>query len=308
MKKIILLISLITLISCNKTYTYIEVVSEKSVLGNDLREEEPIKIKAKNDTLAYIKAYKNFLISRKALRMTSKILEEKGLSKEYSKTLVSFKLFNPDGIDISEISFNTKDATKKHIAALFENDLTDLSSDLNIVEEQSKVIGDIKFGMKKDEVSTLISKFDNKMQRDHLVLGKPFKSYFIGNFEYFIISDFYYKDELYRIDVKGAVVSYKDYESDMPISIKNAQDVIQQKFGSPDYDRSIPATFQMEEGYVYTIKEWNVGTKRIRINIEDNGDYYMPVLVIYMPSIEEKIKEEKRLKEDSILKSAESIF
>ena len=58
----------IVLTSCDneKKYTYVEVVLDKGIFGGiDKKEKEPKIIQAKNDTLAYLKAYQSFCIAVK---------------------------------------------------------------------------------------------------------------------------------------------------------------------------------------------------------------------------------------------------
>lgn len=55
----------VSFISCDKKYTYIEIVKEKSLMGNTYTEKErdPEVIKAKNDSLAFAHAFNKFCIS-----------------------------------------------------------------------------------------------------------------------------------------------------------------------------------------------------------------------------------------------------
>lgn len=64
---ILSLLLVLFLSGCNKSYKYVETVNEKSLLGNTYNEkdEEPVIINAKNDSLAYLKAYNKFCISQK---------------------------------------------------------------------------------------------------------------------------------------------------------------------------------------------------------------------------------------------------
>jgi hypothetical protein len=99
MKKlnILLFLGLMTLlISCDKSYKYVEKVSEESILGGtDIKEKDEETIKAKDDSTAYLEAFKKFCISVKVNKDMAQ-----SMGKTYS-TPLSFKLLNDKGIDIT---------------------------------------------------------------------------------------------------------------------------------------------------------------------------------------------------------------
>jgi len=88
----------IGLIACskNKTYEYIEVVNKKSIFDEVTTEElEPEKIKALNDTLAYLKAFRTFTFSEKIHKDVAKIAGESFTEP------IRFRLLSSDGIAIN---------------------------------------------------------------------------------------------------------------------------------------------------------------------------------------------------------------
>jgi hypothetical protein len=99
MKKlnILLFLGLITfLTSCDKSYKYVEKVSEESILGGtEIKEKDEETIKAKDDSTAYLEAFKKFCISVKVNKDMAQ-----SMGKTYS-TPLSFKLLNDKGIDIT---------------------------------------------------------------------------------------------------------------------------------------------------------------------------------------------------------------
>jgi hypothetical protein len=101
------------LYSCDKekTYKYVEVVQEESILGGvETKEKEAKPIKAADDTSAYLEAYQNFCISLK-INKDMQI----SLGKTYSIPK-SFKLYNDKGVDISNlVFFIDKDKREKEI-------------------------------------------------------------------------------------------------------------------------------------------------------------------------------------------------
>lgn len=84
------------LTSCDKSYKYVEKVSEESILGGtDIKEKDEETIKAKDDSTAYLEAFKKFCISVKVNKDMAQ-----SMGKTYS-TPLSFKLLNDKGIDIT---------------------------------------------------------------------------------------------------------------------------------------------------------------------------------------------------------------
>lgn len=102
---------IIFLTACNNSYKYVEKVSEESVLfGKEIKEKEEIIIKAKDDSIAYIEAFRKFCISVKINRDVAQ-----SIGKTYS-TPLSFKLLNNEGIDITNTTlFSSRTKIEKEI-------------------------------------------------------------------------------------------------------------------------------------------------------------------------------------------------
>lgn len=98
--KLLVFLLAVVLTSCDKKYTYIEVVLEKGIFsGVDEKEKEEKIIKAKNDTLAYLDAYQKFCISMKV---------NKDMQETYGETYSTpfeFKLLNDKGENIANSTF-----------------------------------------------------------------------------------------------------------------------------------------------------------------------------------------------------------
>lgn len=145
---------MLILLSCDKKYTYIETIKEKSLLGNSYTEKErdPDVIKAKNDTLAYLQAYRNFCISLKVYDD----MKKKGSASYFQP--INFKILNENGSDITNIDFVTKKSQHKIIMdCIFE---LGLPSDSNSIENKAPKIDSTKvkelsnfFNIKSDEFS-----------------------------------------------------------------------------------------------------------------------------------------------------------
>ncbi|WP_259017117.1 hypothetical protein [Emticicia fluvialis] len=105
-----IIVLVVLLMSCEKSYKYVEVYRDEGVLGgNEVKEKEPRIIKAKNDSTAYLEAYKIFCISLKV---------DEDMKKEYGVTYsipLNFKLYNASDEDISEMAFLNKEKRKDEI-------------------------------------------------------------------------------------------------------------------------------------------------------------------------------------------------
>ena len=109
---ILLFLGIITfLTSCDKSYKYVEKVSEESVLGGtDIKEKEEEIIKAKDDSTAYLEAFKKFCISVKVNKDMAQ-----SMGKTYS-TPLSFTILNDKGEDITNTTlFASRSQREKEI-------------------------------------------------------------------------------------------------------------------------------------------------------------------------------------------------
>jgi hypothetical protein len=181
-------------------------------------------------------------------------------------------------------------------------------SDSLVKNEEDKVIGNIMFGISEKEYRIEKKKFENATKKQQKIASITIDEYFIGNFEYFQMIDHFDSGKLYRLEIQGTPVSWDDYEGEISNRISAIQEVIMQKFRKPEIENSIPKMYEMEKGYTYLISAWDVGTKRIEIRIQDNQTIYIPYILIYKPSIQEKLDKIRTTKKDSVNKSAKNLF
>ncbi len=101
----------VVLTSCDKTYKYVEKVSEESILGGTvIKEKDETIIMAKDDSTAYLEAFRKFCISVKVKKYM-----DKSMGKTYS-TPISFKLLNDKGEDITSTTlFASRTKREKEI-------------------------------------------------------------------------------------------------------------------------------------------------------------------------------------------------
>jgi hypothetical protein len=143
---LLVLLFAVVLTSCDKKYTYVEIVLDKGIFGGvDKKEKEPKIIKAKNDTLAYLDAYQKFCISVKV---------NKDMKETYGETYsipLEFKLLNDKGDNIvNSIFFATRAEQEKMIEERI------FSMNTNIKESSEKIrtekIEEFKKSVKIDSV------------------------------------------------------------------------------------------------------------------------------------------------------------
>lgn len=154
MKKLLLIVAIAASLfsGCQKKYQYVEEVIEHSILGG-IKEstKEPENIKAANDTIAYINAYRKYCISQSVYQR----MANEGYG-EYLDIPIGFKLYNSDGEDITNIYFTTRTKQEEKIASLLTNiDTSTHSTEMNTMATK---IDSVKikellpyFRVKKDE-------------------------------------------------------------------------------------------------------------------------------------------------------------
>lgn len=109
MKAILIILNFIIFTACtNKSkFKYVENVKERVNGSKSLYQTTEHDITAANDTLAYIEAYNKFKISQ---RITHELLVG---GSNIPKEIISFQLFNSEGKNITDVTFNTKAAEQK---------------------------------------------------------------------------------------------------------------------------------------------------------------------------------------------------
>src|SRR5690606_19045119 len=109
-KLLLIFLMSMALISCKKTYKYVEKVEKQGILGGTESDEKEAEFKAENDTAAYLEAYKKFTISQKV---------EMDMKKSFgtsASTPLEFSVYDEKGNNISFISFPNKEKRENEIA------------------------------------------------------------------------------------------------------------------------------------------------------------------------------------------------
>ena len=116
MKKLFFLFFVLALLTaCEKKYKYVEIVREQSVIGgSSIKEKDEKILSAPSDSVAYIEAFSKFCIAQKVYSD----MREKGMA-DYLDIPIGFKLYNSEGIDISNIVFSTKVQQEEELVAKY---------------------------------------------------------------------------------------------------------------------------------------------------------------------------------------------
>lgn len=222
MKKLLLLLTGILLISCDKEYTFIETVERERGLSGKIEQvnKDPFIFKSKNDTLAYMRAYQKYCIAKAV-----EIQMEAERGSVSSKTL-SFKVFDGKKTDITNIAFKTK---KQYEENTYE-ELVEKTKSKYIKSEQHQFFIDNDLKYEKD------------LPEDDFQLLK--KSYEIGIFKDKSFCQFYKEYKVLEFQNK-----YK--ESDKVISSFKKVDGLEMFFAVNGY-KLCPEELQEAKAGKYT--------------------------------------------------------
>src|SRR5690606_19589130 len=151
--------------SCQNKYEYIEIGTKKSIFGGTEREvKDGLTIRAKTDSIAYMKAYLRFCISEKMYEDIDEVYGNTSIAKP-----INFELIDKQGNDIALfIDFDKIDSLKTALRSRVfkmentmkksadENGKNKISDFRNSVRIDSLKIKELEpyFNVKKDEFDT----------------------------------------------------------------------------------------------------------------------------------------------------------
>ena len=175
--------------------------------------------------------------------------------------------------------------------------------------EQMKAIGDIKFFMSEKETKEKISEFIKKSERTKYS-NSDSKYPFIGNYEmhYNGLKGYYKNDKLYKLKITGNYIEWEKYETKVPKELGYIKQVIELKYGEPEFSKDIPQRYLINNNEIYLIYSWQVGVKSINVVIEDVGLYYKVNVLIYLPSVIKMINKQNQQIEKNITESDKNAF
>ena len=122
-------------------------------------------------------------------------------------------------------------------------------------------------------------------------------NYKIGEYGFNQLYGWFYKDSLYNISLNGPIVEYDEYDRAMPDQYSALNNLLKQKYGEPTTSYGLPKWTDLEKGYYRRCDIWEIGTKKIEIQISCEGVEYYLNLKVFKPEIEKRIEQEKERKE-----------
>lgn len=157
------------------------------------------------------------------------------------------------------------------------------SIDSALIEQQSIVIGTIRFGDDAKTVKAKMRELDPKYAK-YLRIGKH---------QYTVDPIYNSKGELYRIDLDGARVWANVIETEAMRSMDAIAGSIEAKYGPPNVNTY--RFFDFKPGSMQILREWRVGTKVIYAGIVEthSGSEYYPAAWIFDQPMHNAVHEEK---------------
>ena len=168
--------------------------------------------------------------------------------------------------------------------------------------DQYKAIGNVNFNMHEVDVQKAIEQFKKDSRRPKKIMDQTFYDYYIGEYQYFQILDFYDENRLYKILINGNPISWENYDIQVAQQIKYITDVLVAKYGEPDVKFPFPPRYEIENGYTYLQNSWSIGEKKIEVRLSGD-DFYNVDVIVYLSAVADKIN---NLLENEIKESTEN--
>jgi len=160
MKNLITIILIFTLFGCEniqykKKYKFVKTIEQHHVGGRKFDTIQKIDtIEAIDDTTANLQANQLWIIENESYETTKELYKNTDLADDFDKPIF-FRLFSPEGKDITNLNFNTKkreiDNIKKSVKK-FHN-------------ETEKQVNTSKNNINKEEIAKQFSKWDGSHKK-----------------------------------------------------------------------------------------------------------------------------------------------
>ncbi|PKH50837.1 hypothetical protein CXF68_09125 [Tenacibaculum sp. Bg11-29] len=215
-----------------------------------------------------------------------------------------FFAFNKLDLSFRELKSNREDIEFIHYRDLKAKQARE---DSIIAIEQNKVIGDIFFGTSLEEYKKKKKLFIKKTKNTGRGSNGLHKQN-IGDYEFNDIYGGFHNEKLYRIDVLGNGIHYDNYNIEMPKQVEAIKLPYIEKYGKPNIYNEIPKWHRINKGYTYLISSWTVGSKKIELRIEPDGNYNRLLVKIFQPTIANQIKQDEEIKRNEEIKKAKNLL
>ena len=113
---------------------------------------------------------------------------------------------------------------------------------------------------------------------------------------------------MYYIRLRGPVIEYDEYERIMPDQYRALMNILQGKYGEPSTNNGLPEWTELNKGYIRRCAIWEIGDKKVEVQISCEGVHYFLNLEVFKPSVERIIQNEKDEKEKKSTKKAIDIL
>lgn len=176
-----------------------------------------------------------------------------------------------------------------------------------IIEDEKKVIGDIKFGIQEQEFNKQLAFF----LKNSSVKNKKYKyidEYSIGDFNFSNANGYFHEKKLYSFEIIGELIYWEDYDIKLIEQLDKLKSVLTSKYGIAEENIGIIPRYRIEKGYLYLNYRWIIGTKTIDIRTTEQGLHYKILLQIYQPTVSEKIATEIENRDKEIADKAKDVF
>ena len=130
----------------------------------------------------------------------------------------------------------------------------------------------------------------------------------IGDYTFYRIDGYFYKEKLYYVEICGQPIGYKVYDNNMKIQYNALFNVLKIKYGNPTSDIGFPSWALISDGESYGTALWLLGDKTIIMSFDCKDNSYKLNLIIHQPSISKLIKEENEGKKQDAVKRGVSVL
>jgi hypothetical protein len=143
--------------------------------------------------------------------------------------------------------------------------------------EQEIAIGEIQFRITEKEFEKSKKNFLKKCELPEFEFykGLTIFMYKIGEYGFSRMDGWFHNDVLYDIKIHGPIVKYDEYDRVMPDQHQALMNILIKKYGDPSQIIGLPRWTDLEKGYFRRCAIWNIGTKRIEVQVACEGvEYY----------------------------------
>lgn len=134
--------------------------------------------------------------------------------------------------------------------------------------DENKVIGNINFGIDKDQFKKEEQAFMATL--DH---NEHQTTYAIGGYLFSDLNGKFKGDQLNELNMTGDFIHQDRYEAELLPQVEILKDLVAKKYGQAQQGAGAPAYQNLKKDQTYTAYTWTIGTKVINVNVVNRGEY-----------------------------------